>query len=227
MTDMKVKILDERETSIARILLKENELLMAQAGTLLAMRGNLTMNTTFRRRGSKSNWQNSGIMATESLFLTEFRAVDPKNEVWLAPSMMGNIMVHHMTNYKLIVVSSAYLACDGAMNLFFGVPDIKLPQNNQSLTLLSITGNGQVLLNGLGAIYTINVEGDYWVNLDNLVAFENSLKYEVTQEKVQGLKRWWKKSKVLMKFTGEGKLYCQTHQAKDWGHFIATELKSK
>lgn len=224
---MKVKILDERESSIARILLKENELLMAQAGTLLGIQGNITQNTSFRRSLSKSNSQNSGIMPTESIFLTEFRGIDPKNEVWLAPSTIGNIIIHQITNYKLITVPSAYLACDGNMNLFFGVPEITLPYNNQSLTLLSITGNGQVLLNGLGAIYTIDVDGNYWVNINNLIAFENSLKYEVTQQKVKGLRSFWKKPKLFIKFIGQGKLYCQTHHAQDWGHLIATQLKSK
>ncbi|EAZ91452.1 TIGR00266 family protein [Crocosphaera chwakensis] len=224
---MKVKILDERESSIARILLKENELLIAQAGTLLAMQGNITQNTSFRRGLTKSNSQNPGSMPTESIFLTEFRGIDPKNEVWLAPSTIGNIIIHQITNYKLITVPSCYLACDGNMNLFFGVPELKLPYNTQGLNLLSITGKGQVILNGLGAIYSININGNYWVNIDNLVAFENSLKYEVIQQKLKGLRSWWAKPKLFIKFTGEGKLYCQTHHAKDWGHLIATKLKSK
>ncbi|WP_024750197.1 TIGR00266 family protein [Crocosphaera subtropica] len=226
---MKVKILNERESSIARILLKQDELLITQAGTLLAMRGNLTINTSFRRSRSvaKGNAQIDRTMATESLFLTEFRAMGDKNEVWLAPSMMGNIIIHNITNYKLIVVASAYLACTGTMGLFFGVPEIKLPYNNQSLTLLSITGNGQVLLNGLGAIYTIDVAGDYWVNIDNLVAFENSLKYEIVQGQSKGLSNWWRKPQLFMKVTGEGKLYCQTHQAQHWGHLIAKKLNTK
>ncbi|MGB5770912.1 MAG: TIGR00266 family protein [Crocosphaera sp.] len=224
---MKIKILDERESSVVRILLKNNELLIAQAGTLLAMRGDLTMNTTLRRSSAEDNPRNQGAIATESLFLTEFRGVGHKNEVWLAPGMMGNILVHQVTSYKLIAVASAYLACSGEMELFFGVPEVKLSQKNQTLTLLSITGKDQVLLNGLGAIYSIDIDGEYWVKIEHLVAFENSLKYEVTKLSTKGLGVWFQKKTLLIKFTGEGKLYCQTHQGKDWGHLIATQLKSK
>jgi uncharacterized protein (TIGR00266 family) len=224
---MKVKILDQRESSIARILLKNDELLIAQAGTLMAMRGDLTMNTTFRRSSAKDNPRNKGVMATESLFLTEFRGVGDKNEVWLAPWMIGNIVVHEVTSYKLIVVASAYLACSGEMDLFFGIPEVKLPYKNQGITLLSVTGKGQVLLNGLGAIYSIDIDGQYWVKVEHLVAFENSLKYEVTKLSRKGVGTWFQKKTLLIKFTGEGKLYCQTHQGKDWGHLIATQLKSK
>ena len=46
---MKVKILNERESSIARILLRNDQTLITQAGTLLAMRGDIGINTTFRR----------------------------------------------------------------------------------------------------------------------------------------------------------------------------------
>ncbi len=224
---MKVKILDERESSIARILLKNDELLIAQAGTLLAMRGNVTINTTFRRSVAKGNSPTQGTMATESLFLTEFQGLGDNNEVWLAPSMIGTIIIHKITNYKLVVVSSAYLACSGAMDIFFGVPEIEFSHNNQGLSVLSLIGKGQVLLNGLGAIYPIDVQREYWVKVEHLVAFENSLKYEVTQLKVQGLRKWWQKPKLFIKFTGEGRLYCQTHQAKDWGHLIARELNAK
>ncbi len=224
---MKVKILDERESSIARILLKQDETLITHAGTLVAMRGNLTINTTFRRSAAKGNSPSPGKMPTESLFLTEFRGLDDKNEVWLAPATMGNILIHEITNYKLVVASSSYLACDGTMGLFFGIPEMKLFHNHQILTLLSLTGKGQVLLNGLGAIYSIDVREEYWVKVEHLVAFENSLKYEVTKVKLQGLGKWWHKPNVFIKFTGEGKLYCQTHQAKDWGHLIARQLKAK
>ncbi|MDJ0843022.1 TIGR00266 family protein [Crocosphaera sp.] len=224
---MKVKILDERESSTARILLNKDERLIAQAGSLVAMRGNVTMNTIFRRSLPKSQSQTAGTMGTESLFLTEFRGLGDKNEVWLAPSMIGNIIIHQVTDYKLVMVASAYLACSGTMDLFFGVPDLKLPANYPYLTLLSLAGKGQVLLNGLGAIYPIDVQENYWVNLDNLVAFDNSLKYEVMPLKTKGLQPWWRKGQLFIKFTGEGRLYCQTHQAKDWGHLIAMELKSK
>lgn len=104
---------------------------------------------------------------------------------------------------------------------------MKLSQKNQTLTLLSITGKDQVLLNGLGAIYSIDIDGEYWVKIEHLVAFENSLKYEVTKLSTKGLGVWFQKKTLLIKFTGEGKLYCQTHQGKDWGHLIATQLKSK
>ncbi len=52
---MKVKILNEREGSIARILLKNDETLITRAGTLVALRGNVSSNTTFRRSSAKGN----------------------------------------------------------------------------------------------------------------------------------------------------------------------------
>ncbi|MDJ0579900.1 TIGR00266 family protein [Crocosphaera sp.] len=220
---MKVKIINERESSIARILLKNDQTLITQAGTLVAMRGNVSISTSFRRSSAKGKSSNTKIIATESLFLTEFCGLNDTNEVLLASAMIGNIVVHSIKKYKLVVVASAYLACDGTMTLFFGIPEIKFPSENQTLTLLSLTGKGEVLLNGLGAIYLIEVEEEYWVKVEHLVAFENSLKYEVKELK----EKWWQKPKIFIKFRGEGKLYCQTHQGKNWGYLIAKKLKSK
>ncbi|MEL4896646.1 AIM24 family protein, partial [Crocosphaera sp. Alani8] len=135
--------------------------------------------------------------------------------------------VHTITKYKLVVVSSSYLACDGNMSLFFGVPEMNLNFSHERLTFLSLTGEGQVLLNGLGAIYSLDVQEEYWVKIEHLVAFENSLKYEVKTLKAKGLGKWRSNTKVFLKFTGEGKLYCQTHQGKNWGNLIARKLKSK
>ncbi|MEA5511524.1 AIM24 family protein [Crocosphaera sp. UHCC 0190] len=92
---------------------------------------------------------------------------------------------------------------------------------------LSITGQGEVLLNGLGGLYPVTIDGEYLVNLAYLVAFENSLKYEITQLSKKAIGSWFKKQPLFMKFTGQGKLYCQTHHAKTWGHLIASRLKSK
>ncbi|MDJ0509451.1 MAG: TIGR00266 family protein [Crocosphaera sp.] len=224
---MKVKILDQRESSIACILLKNDETLMAQAGTLVAMRGDLSINTTLRRSSGKSNGKTQGIVGSESLFLTEFRGLGDHNEIWLAPGMMGNIIIHKATSYKLIALASGYLACSGKMDIFFGIPEIKLPHKNISLNLLSITGKGHVLLNGLGSIYSIDVDGEYWLKTDHLVGFENSLKYEIIKLQKKGIFQWFQPLNFFIKFKGKGKLYCQTHQAKDWGHLIAKQLKSK
>ncbi|MEA5533175.1 TIGR00266 family protein [Crocosphaera sp. XPORK-15E] len=224
---MKVEILHERENSLARVMLDNDEVLMAQGGTLVALKGNISLNTTLRRSSRKSDRRNQDAIATESLFITEFRAMGEQNEVWLAPSMMGNILLHEVTSYKLIALVSNYLASSGTMDLFFGLPEVTLPRKNETLTLLSITGQGEVLINGLGGIYLITVDGEYLVNLAHLVAFENSLKYEITQLSKKGIGSWFKQQPLFMKFTGQGKLYCQTHHAKTWGHLIASRLKSK
>ena len=86
-----------------------------------------------------------------------------------------------------------------------------------------MTGKGEVLLNGLGAIYLIEVEEEYWVKVEHLVAFENSLKYEVKKLK----EKWWHKPKFFIKFRGTGKLSCQTHQGNNWGYLITKELQYK
>ncbi|MEA5511525.1 AIM24 family protein [Crocosphaera sp. UHCC 0190] len=136
---MKVEILHERENSLARVMLDNDEVLMAQGGTLVAMKGNVSLNTTLRRSCRKSNRRNQDAIATESLFITEFRAMGEQNEVWLAPSMMGNILVHQVTSYKLIALVSNYLASSGTMDLFLGLPEVTLPSKNETLTLLSPT----------------------------------------------------------------------------------------
>lgn len=224
---MKVKIIDQRESSIACILLKNDETLLSQGGSLVAMRGELSINTTLRRSYTKGNRKTKGIVGSESLFLTEFRGLGDNNEIWLAPGMMGNIIIHEATSYKLIALASAYLACTGEMEIFFGISEIKSPRKSIPLNLLSITGKGEVLLNGLGAIYSIDVDGEYWLKIEHLVAFENSLKYEVIKFQRKGIGKWFQPLIFFIKFKGTGKLYCQTHQGKGWGHLIAKQLKSK
>lgn len=222
---MEVEVFNQRENSLARVILQANEVLMAQAGTLVAMKGDLKFNTTLRRSSGKSHPRSSGPMTTESLFITECRGLSDRNEVWLAPWMMGNIIVHSVTEYKLISVMSAYLGCSGSMELFLGLPEVKIPNQTEPFTLLSITGKGQVLLNGMGGIYPIDVDGEYLVNLNHLVAFENSLHYEITEFATKGLSSWLTKKTLGMKLIGRGKLYCQTHQDQFWGHLISSQLK--
>jgi uncharacterized protein (TIGR00266 family) len=224
---MDVEILEQRENAIARVILQEDEAIMAQTGTLLAMRGQFQLNTSLRRSSGGSHQKQKGGIMGESLFMTEFRAIRPDSEVWLTASTIGHIIVHKMTNHKLITLASSYLGCSASLRLFVGLSDLNIPTKGQSFLALSLTGTGQVLLSGLGGIYDIDVAGEYWVKVPHLVAFENSLKYEIVKFYPKNFKFGLGKKDVFLKLKGEGKLYCQTHQAQSWGQLISSEYQSQ
>ena len=86
---------------------------------------------------------------------------------------------------------------------------------SEGLVLLKATGEGDLFFNTYGAIVEVDIDGDYYVDNNNVVAFEDTLDYNVTV--LPGLKTGSKLKSFLFggeglvsRFEGRGKLWIQT-----------------
>ncbi len=225
---MKVEILEQRDNAIAHVTLEAMETLLAQAGTLQRMRGQFAIETNVRRSShGLSDKRQKRSFTGETLFLTQFQAKEDGGEIWLVPQKMGNIVIHEITAYKLIAPAPSFLACTDKIEIFLGFPDAKSPLAQRQLFWVNLAGKGKVFLNGFGGIYDIDVEKEYIVNLDRLVAFENSLKCEMIKNSAKNWRGLLKENQYYLKLTGNGKLYCQTHCPRRVASLIQTKFKLK
>ena len=88
---MNIELLHQPDSAIARVNLNTGEELVAQAGAMIAMSGNINTSTTLRRgKGGGIMGGLKRMLAVESLFLSVFRSPTDNNEVWLAPKLLGD-----------------------------------------------------------------------------------------------------------------------------------------
>lgn len=177
---MEVELLHGPDSAIAKVILRPNEALIAQAGCMIAMSENIGVETTLRQgKGGGVFGGLKRLLGGESLFLSVFQAVRSEAEIFIAPHLLGDILVYEMTDRELVVQSGSYLACADSVDVDLGWQGFKSVFAGESLFWLSISGRGRVILSSFGAIYEIDVDGEYIVDTGNIVAFEKSLNFTV------------------------------------------------
>lgn len=230
---MKVDILHQPLMAIAQVSLNENEEILAQAGALIAMKGNFQTHTLLRRSSEGGSGQKNSSPQSRSLFLNGFKADAQGGELYLAPALIGSLGIYNIAEYKLVLRLSAYLASSKALELFLGFRDFKADTESKSLlqsaTWLNLVGDGTLILAAFGKIYEIDLEeeGEYIVNMEHIVAFENSL--QIRTFSPQGF--WWQpqlpKKEILCHFQGRGKIICQSHRPRAFAKQLGQNLHPK
>ena len=222
---MKLEILHQPDSAIAKINLDPQEELVAEAGAMVAMSSNLNVSTTLRKgKGGGIMGGLKRLVAGESLFLSVFRTTAEAGEIYIAPKLMGDLISYQMNGKTLLVQSAGYLASTAGVDLELGFQGFKGFFSGESIFWLKVSGNGVLLINSFGAIYEIDVDGDYVVDTGHIVAFEDSLNFKISKANAS----WWGAifggEGLVCRFSGKGKLYCQTHNPSSFGKAIGGQL---
>ncbi len=222
---MDIELLHQPESAIARISMNSGEELIAQAGAMIAMSGSINTSTTLRRgKGGGLMGGLKRMVAGESLFLSVFRSPTNGNTVWLAPKLLGDLLVYEMQGQDLIVQATSYLACSSEVDLDVGFQGFKSLFSGESIFWLTFSGRGLALLASFGGIYEVPVDGEYIVDTGHIVAFERSLDFSITKSNQSLLGSFFGGEGLVCRFRGKGKVFCQTHNPGSFGSTIGSQL---
>lgn len=225
---MEVEILHQPDSAIARVVLNAGEELVAEAGRMVAMSGYINASTTLRQgKGGGIFGGLKRMMAGESLFLSVFRSPTNGGEIFLAPRLMGDILVYQMMGTGLVVQSTSYLGSASDVDIDLGFQGFKSIFSGESIFWLDISGYGPVMLTSFGAIYEIPVNGEYIVDTGHIVAFEKSLSFEITKAGSSLLGAFLGGEGLVCRFKGQGKLFCQTHNPGTFGMAVGSRLPAR
>ena len=226
---MEVELLHQPDSAIARIQLNKGEEIFAEAGAMIAMSDALQVNTTMRqgRRGGGIMGGLKRMIAGESLFLSQFRSYQDGNEIWLAPKLIGDLLVYDMEGQDLVVQASSYLACSSQVDLDLGFEGIKSVFSGESIFWLTLSGYGKAILTSFGGIYAIPVDGEYTVDTGHIVAFERTLNFNITKASSSWIGSFLGGEGLVCRFRGQGKVYCQTHSVSAFGSIIGSLLPAR
>lgn len=222
---MKVELLHQPDSTIAKITMAPQEELVAEAGAMVAMSGHIAANTTLRKgKGGGIMGGLKRMLAGESLFLSTFRTSDRPGEIFVAPKLMGDVMLYQLQGNELVVQSTGYLASTPGVDIDLGFQGFKSLFSGESLFWLTVSGQGAVLLSSFGGIYEIDVQGEYVVDTGNIVAFERTLNFSITKAGSSWVGAFLSGEGFVCRFTGHGKVFCQTHHPASFGRQVGAML---
>ncbi|MBN2344101.1 MAG: TIGR00266 family protein [Deltaproteobacteria bacterium] len=198
--------------------LAPGESVVAESGAMVSMSSNIKMKT--EARGGIFAAAKRKLLGGESIFQNTFTAEGGEGRVQLAPGSPGDIISFDLAEGKsLMIQSSAYVAATPDVKLDTKWGGVKGFFSGTGMFLLKATGPGTVFVASYGAIYPKNCVGEYIVDTDHIVAFEDTVDYSVT--KVGGIKSLFFGGEGLVaKFSGNGMVYAQTRSPGQLASFL-------
>ena len=155
------------------------------------------------------------MLGGESLFVSEFTSDGKRGELYISPGVPGDIQHYHLDGHgALMVQSSGFVACTPTVEIDTKFQGMRGFFSGESLFLLRATGTGDFWFSSYGAIVEIPVAGDYVVDTGYIVAFEDTLDYNV--EVIGGLSFKNLRTGILggeglvARFRGQGRLWIQS-----------------
>jgi uncharacterized protein (TIGR00266 family) len=215
---MQFEIKSSPDFAFLQCELDAGESIVSESGAMISMSSNIKIKT--EARGGVLAAAKRKLLGGESLFQNTFTADGGSGRVLLAPGSPGDIISFDLDPGKsLMIQSSAYLAATtdvtldtkwgGAKGFFSGV----------GMFLLKATGPGTVFVASYGAIYPKKCTDAYIVDTDHIVAFEDTVEYNIS--KVGGIKSLFLGGEGLVaRFSGQGMLYAQTRSPSSLAGFL-------
>lgn len=225
---MQIDFIHQPGNTAARIVLERGETMTAEGGAMIAMSGHLNVETTTHKKGQGGFIKAvKRMFAGESLFLNHFTAGNEAGEVWLGSALAGDMMRYQLDQENLIVQAGSFVACEHSVNMDMGWQGFKNLISGESMFWLRMSGQGQLVLNSFGAIYPVEVDGEYIVDTGHIVAFNETLDFTLTKAGKSWLSSILGGEGLVCKFKGRGTVWCQSHNPKSFGGSLTSGLKPR
>jgi len=192
--------------------LESDRTVLVEASAMAAMDSHITMKSKVKGgliKGVKR------MLSGESLFINEFTSTGKAGQIYISPGVPGDVQHYYLTSDSaLMIQSSGFVASSPTVEIDSKFQGFKGFFSGESLFLLRAIGEGSIWFSSYGAIIEIPVSGEYIVDTGYIVAFEDTLNYNV--EVIGGLSFKNLRTGILggeglvCRFSGEGKVWVQT-----------------
>jgi uncharacterized protein (TIGR00266 family) len=225
---MRTEIVHGPGSAAAKITLDPQETITAEGGAMIAMSGDLAMETSTRKReGGGLFAAAKRLVGGESFFLNHFTAGPNGGEVYLATTLPGDMLKLAMEGETLIVQSGSFVACTPDIEMNLGWQGFKNLVSGESMFWLKMSGHGRLILSSYGAIYPVQVDGEYIVDTGHIVAFDETLEFKLTKAGKSWISSILGGEGLVCKFHGRGVVWCQSHNAPSFGKTLGPMLKPR
>lgn len=199
--------------SLLGVKLAAGEQVLVEAGSMAAMSDDMAIDTKLSATGGliKSLLLAAGrkFLGGETMFVNIYTAGGQGGRILIAPTLVGDVVHFPLAGNTVLVQAHSFLASAPAISITPKFGGLKTLLGGEGLFLLAAKGKGDLFLNAYGGIRELDVKGNFIVDTGHVVAFEESLTFQV--KKVGGWKSTFLSGEGLVsEFSGQGKLWIQT-----------------
>jgi uncharacterized protein (TIGR00266 family) len=222
---MKYEVLYGPAYALGVISLDAGEQIQAETGAMVSMSDTIKIETGMK--GGLMSGLKRSVLGGESFFINTFTA-EQAGQLTVAPALPGDILALEVAGKTLFVQSGSFLCATPGVTLDTKWGGGKTFFSREGLFLLKCTGSGTVFLSSYGAIHLVELaQGQkYVVDTGHMVAFDESVKYEV------GRAGGWKSTLLggeglVCNLTGPGRFYLQTRSPDSFVQWLVPQLPGK
>jgi len=203
---------------LVRVHLDPGDEVEAEAGAMVGMSDSVEMETS--SKGGIVQSAKRSMLGGESFFINTFTVHSEPGVLELAPGQPGDVL-HLRMEQPLAITRGGFLAGETTVDVDSDFGGFKGFFSGMGFGLLRAEGAGDLFLASFGGIRSVDVgpSGEYVVDTGHILAFEDSLDYEV--ETVGGWKPTLLSGEGLTcRFRGSGTVWVQTRNAPSFASWI-------
>ncbi len=225
---MEIAIQHGPGNAAAKVQLGPGESCTAEGGAMIAMSGDMAIETTTHKKGSGGIGKAlKRMLSGESFFLNHFTAGANGGELWLATTLAGDMMQTELNQENLVVQGGSFVACDPRVNIDMGFQGFKSLVAKEGIFWLHLNGSGKVIVNSYGAIYPVEVDGEYIVDTGHIVAFNDTLGFKLSKAGKSWMSSFLGGEGFVCRFAGKGTVWCQSHNSTSFGRALGPMLRPR
>ena len=195
--------------TILKIRMNPGEELVTEPGAMVLTRGGIKVKTEMK--GGLLKGLGRKLLGGESLFMNTYRCEHEDGEIWLAPSMPGDIKYIKLENSEVHVQDLGYLAHHGDVDVGIKFKGFKGLFGGGEVFWLKISGTGGVWISSYGGMSELSLDPGEKVLIDNFhaIAIESSVNWNI--KKFGGMKTFILGGEgLVIEAKGPGKIYIQS-----------------
>jgi uncharacterized protein (TIGR00266 family) len=217
---MDIQILHRPTHAMAHVRLSPGESILAESGAMVGMTPGVDVRT-----GSGGLLKGlKRLFGGETFFRNTFTATAGAGEVYLAPTLSGDLTVLDVGAGAWFIQSTSFVACTPGVDVETKIGGFKTFFAGEGIFVLKTRGAGQVLVGAYGALERVDVNGELVVDTGHLVAWEEGLQYRVTKAGEGWISSFISGEGLVCHFTGRGTLWMQTRNPAAYGQQLGRLL---
>ena len=224
---MQIAIEDRGAFASAIIQLDAGESFVSESGAMYRTSAEVDVDVTTRSKGKGGLFGGlKRLLGGESFFLSTYHAAGGMaGEVGIAPTLPGDVMQVDMDgSTRWLCAGGSYLGSGDELTLDTQFQGLRGMLSGEKMFFVSVEGAGPLLVSAYGVIREAAIDGEVIVDTGHVVAFEDTLSYEVTKAGGSWLRSFLGGEGLVMKFRGSGRLLVQSHNPKAFGAKLGAML---
>lgn len=225
MAGMEIQIRHDPSFSVARALLGPSETIRAEAGAMMAMAADTTIEA--KMEGGLMKGLKRSVLGGESLFITTMTAGPQGGWVDVAANLPGALVVRTIEpGSALFIQRGSFLCAEAGVEIDTKWGGMKNLIGGEGGFLLRAEGQGDVVLSAYGAIDRMTIPPGQQVVVDtnHMVAFDESVQMEIRKASAGTMNSLKSGEGLVFVFTGPGELMMQSRNPSGLISYLAANL---